>query len=95
VPPKTASGALSGRAARTDASLDKPDVEPAERASLEVAMREMLGRHLDVVVVIWALTLAIGWSYVSLSRASLPADQWSSPPQNGPAWVIPSADPGQ
>jgi hypothetical protein len=52
-------------------------------------MRETLGRHFDLVVVIWALTLAMGWSLVTLSKATLSADQWSSPP-SGPAWVIPS-----
>lgn len=56
-------------------------------------MRESLGRHFDVVVVIWVLALALGWSLVALSRADLPADQWSSAPQSGPAWVIPSDDP--
>jgi hypothetical protein len=55
-------------------------------------MRETLSRHFDLVVVIWVLTLAVGWSLVSLSRAQLTADQWSAAPQNGPAWVIPSGD---
>jgi hypothetical protein len=56
-------------------------------------MRTTIGRHFDVVVVIWILTLAVGWSLVSLSRAQLSADQWSGAPQNGPVWVIPSSDP--
>lgn len=56
-------------------------------------MRESLGRRFDVVVVIWVLALALGWSLVALSRADLPADQWSSAPQSGPVWVIPSDDP--
>ena len=56
-------------------------------------MREALGRRFDLVVVIWILALAVGWSMVTLSRASLSADQWSAAPQSGPAWVIPSADP--
>jgi hypothetical protein len=58
-------------------------------------MRTTIGRHLDVVVVIWILTLAVGWSVVSLSKAQLTADQWSAAPQSGPAWVIPSSGPGQ
>jgi hypothetical protein len=58
-------------------------------------MRATIGRHFDVVVVIWILTLAVGWSLVSLSKAQLTADQWSAAPQSGPAWVIPSADPAQ
>ena len=51
-------------------------------------MRESIGRHLDLVVVIWVLALAVSWSMVSLSRAQLSPDQWSSPPQSGPAWVV-------
>jgi heme A synthase len=58
-------------------------------------MREALGRHFDLVVVIWILALAVGWSMVTLSRASLSADQWSSAPQSGAAWVVPSGDPVQ
>lgn len=58
-------------------------------------MRESLGHHFDVVVVIWVLTLALGWSLVALSRAQLPADQWSGAPANGAAWVFPSGDPAQ
>ena len=58
-------------------------------------MRTTIGRHFDVVVVIWILTLAVGWSVVSLSKAQLTADQWSAAPQSGPAWVIPSSSPGQ
>ncbi len=51
-------------------------------------MRETLGRHFDLVVVIWVLTLAVGWSLVTLSKAQLSNDQWSTPQQAGPAWVI-------
>ncbi len=51
-------------------------------------MREELLKHLDVVVVIWVLALAVGWSVVSLSRAPLSSDQWTSAPQSGPAWVV-------
>jgi hypothetical protein len=58
-------------------------------------VRETFGRHFDVVVVIWFLTLAIGWSLVALSHSRLPADQWSSPPQSGPAWVISADNPPQ
>jgi hypothetical protein len=61
----------------------------------EDAMRESLSRHFDVVVVIWVLALALGWSMVTLSHAQLSGDQWSSAPQSGPAWVIPSGDPVQ
>ena len=56
-------------------------------------MRESIGHHFDVVVVIWILALAVGWSMVSLSRAQLSADQWSSPPQSGPVWVVSGAGP--
>ena len=58
-------------------------------------MRETLSRHFDLVVVIWVLTLAVGWSMVTLSKAQLSTNQWSSAPQNGPAWVIPSGNPAQ
>jgi hypothetical protein len=54
-----------------------------------------LGRHFDVVVVIWVLTLAVGWSLVALSKSQLPTEQWSSPPQSGPAWVISGDSPAQ
>jgi hypothetical protein len=47
------------------------------------------------LVVIWILALAVGWSLVSLSHAQLSADQWSTAPQSGPAWVIPSGNPAQ
>ena len=52
-------------------------------------MREMLTRHFDVIVAVWVLALAVGWSMLALSRASLSNDQWSSSPP-GPAWVVPS-----
>jgi hypothetical protein len=51
-------------------------------------VREELLRHFDVVVVVWVLALAIGWSVVAISRAPLSSDQWSSAPQSGPAWVV-------
>ena len=38
-------------------------------------MRETIGRHFDVVVVIWFLTLAVGWSFVMLSKSDLRTDQ--------------------
>jgi hypothetical protein len=59
------------------------------RLALETnPMRAELVRHFDVVVVVWVLTLAIGWSFVALSHSQLSPDQWSSAPQNGPAWVV-------
>jgi hypothetical protein len=58
-------------------------------------MRTTIGRHFDVVVVIWILALAVGFSVVSLSKAQLSANQWSTAPQSHPAWVIPSGDPAQ
>ena len=60
-----------------------------------VVVRETLGHHFDVVVVVWVLALALGWSLVTLSRAHVPAEQWSSAPQSGPVWVIPGGDPAQ
>jgi hypothetical protein len=61
----------------------------------EVSVRETLGHHFDLVVVIWVLALAVGWSMVTLSHAQLRADQWSSAPQSGPVWVVPSDNPAQ
>ena len=58
-------------------------------------VRETLGHHFDVVVVVWVLALALGWSMVALSHSDLRTDQWSSAPQNGPVWVMPSGDPAQ
>jgi len=53
---------------------DRPD----ESVPWVVATRETFGRHFDLVVVIWVLALAVAWSVVVLSKANLPADQWSS-----------------
>lgn len=50
-------------------------------------MRESFGRHFDVVVVVWALALAIGWSVAVIARAPTQAD-WSTAPQSGPMWNI-------
>ncbi len=55
-------------------------------------MRATLASRFDVVIVVWVLTLAIGWSFCALSRAQLSDSQWSSAPQSGPIWVV--ADPG-
>jgi len=46
-------------------------------------MRSSLNQHFDVVVVIWALALLVSFSLVSLSKANLSQDQWSSAPQSG------------
>jgi heme A synthase len=56
-------------------------------------MREELVRHFDVVVVIWVLALAVGWSMVALARAPLSDAQWSTGAQSGPAWVVPADSP--
>jgi len=53
-------------------------------------MREAILNHFDVLVVVWVLALAVGWSMVALSHAPLSNDQWSSVPQSGPAWVVPA-----
>lgn len=50
-------------------------------------MRESIGRHFDVVVVVWVLALALGWSFVAISRTPTQAD-WSTAPQSGPLWNI-------
>jgi hypothetical protein len=56
-------------------------------------MRAELARHIDVVIVVWALALAICFSFAMLSRAQLTNDQWSYQP-SGPAWVYPAAPQG-
>jgi heme A synthase len=53
-------------------------------------MRQDLVRHFDVVVVIWVLALAVGWTMVTLSRAPLSNDQWSGAQPAAPAWVVPA-----
>ena len=53
-------------------------------------MRAELARHFDVIVVIWVLTLMVGFTLASLSRAELRNDQWSYE-QNGPHWVVQEA----
>jgi len=76
--------------------LIEAGVQAGRQSVLQVvAMRETFGHHFDLVVVIWVLALVVGWSMVTLSKANLSADQWSSPPQSGPAWVIPSGGPAQ
>ena len=54
----------------------------------EFAMRAELVRHFDVVVVVWVLALAIGFSVAMLSHAELSNAQWDPQP-HGPAWVVP------
>jgi hypothetical protein len=53
-------------------------------------MRESIGRHFDVLVVVWVLALALGWSMVAIIRTPTQAD-WSTAPQSGPVWNF-SAD---
>ncbi|HEX7431936.1 MAG TPA: hypothetical protein VF293_07070 [Candidatus Limnocylindrales bacterium] len=56
-------------------------------------MRETLAHHFDVVVVVWVLALAVGWSMLALARAPLSDAQWSYGTQSGPAWVVPTDSP--
>jgi len=53
-------------------------------------MRESIVRHFDVLVVVWVLALALGWSLVAISRTPTQAD-WSTAPQSGPVWNYTSA----
>jgi hypothetical protein len=48
-------------------------------------MRESIVRHFDVLVVVWVLALALGWSMVAITRTSTQAD-WSTAPQSGQGW---------
>jgi hypothetical protein len=59
-------------------------------------MRESIGRHLDVVVVVWVLALAMSFSLVAIVRTP-PADgQWSTTTttqvHDGPFWDYPVTD---
>ena len=56
-------------------------------------VRETLVRHFDVVVVVWVLALAVGWSMIALARAPLSDAGWSFGMQSGPAWVVPTDSP--
>jgi hypothetical protein len=49
-----------------------------------------MSRHFDVIVVVWALTLMVGFMLASLSRADYSRDAWTYP-QNGPHWVVQGA----
>lgn len=55
-------------------------------------MRETLGRRFDVIVVIWALALVVGWSFVTLGRCEVGDTQWGQP-AHGPAWIVNDAPP--
>jgi hypothetical protein len=59
---------------------------------LEPLVRATLASRFDVVIVVWVLALAIGWSLCALSRAQLSDSQWSSAPQSGPIWVVSAQD---
>jgi hypothetical protein len=67
-------------------------LEPAIKRPTGTAVRATLANRFDVVVVVWVLALAIGWSFYTLSRAQLTNSQWSSAPQSGPAWVVSGQD---
>ena len=51
-------------------------------------MRAELANHFDVVVVIWVLALAVGWSLVAITHSDLRQDQWSNAPQAQSGWVF-------
>jgi hypothetical protein len=58
-------------------------------------MRESISRHFDVLVVVWVLSLALGFSVVAITRTP-PADgQWSTTTtqvHDGPFWDYPLTD---
>jgi len=56
---------------------------------MEQAVRAELSAHFDVLVVVWVLALAVGWSCYAVSHTQLTTSQWSSAPHSGPAWVYP------
>jgi hypothetical protein len=49
-------------------------------------MRAEVARHFDVVVVVWVLALAVGFSFALLSHARLSGDQWTNQ-QPASHWV--------
>ncbi len=76
-----------------DPVVRRPGEEPGRSGRPEeVDLRTTLAHHFDLVVVIWALSLAIGFSVATLSKADLSVDQWSHAPQSGPVWVVPNVD---
>ena len=50
-------------------------------------MREQLVRHLDVVIVVWALALCVAWTFVALSHSPLGYNQGSGWTDIGADWV--------
>lgn len=50
-------------------------------------MRETLGHRFDVIVVVWALAIVVGWSFVTLGRSESGETQWGETP-HGPVWVV-------
>jgi hypothetical protein len=59
-----------------------------ERAVEVREMREQLVHHFDVLVVIWILSLCVGWTLFTLTRSPLGYDQGSGWAQIGPDWVV-------
>jgi hypothetical protein len=55
---------------------------------VELTVRAELIRHFDVVVVIWALALMVGFIVAGLTHSELTPDQWSFA-QTGPHWIVP------
>ena len=52
---------------------------------------EAINRHFDVLVVIWVLALALGFSLVTIARSDASPDQWSIPAaHSGAAWDYPT-----
>ncbi len=53
-------------------------------------MRAELARHFDVIVVIWGLTLMVGFICAGLCHSQLTNDQWLYQQHSGPAWMVPA-----
>jgi hypothetical protein len=51
-------------------------------------VRAELARRFDVVVVVWALALMVGFMVAGLSHTQLSNDQWTNP-GSGPHWIVP------
>jgi hypothetical protein len=58
-------------------------------------MRDSISRHFDVLIVVWVLSLALGFSVVAITRTP-PADgQWSNTAtqvHSGTHWDYPITD---
>jgi hypothetical protein len=75
------------RAIRSPGFRHRPDGPAAEAPQLNSDMREAINRHFDVVVVVWVLALALGFSMISIAKSPA-AGSWDTVPNSGPVWEV-------